>query len=266
MAVLSSKDLKKEMGTNIYIHPFKIENIKGNTINLTASEFAWSLSKDECICSDKRIIKIPPRDTALVYTKEALYVSNKIGGTYHSKVSMVSKGLGHIGTTLDPMYLGLSLIAIHNHTDKEVPLKVGSTFVSLMFHYLKTPTDNKKRHDNTPGQIELLKGKKTEEFEEWSEKHSWIKMQGELEKEMRKSSQYKELERQNYENQFHIHLLHNHPSIGYVAKSFLIGISIFIFAYIIKFYGLTGTNGYILLMIALISFLLPKLFSFIDHL
>ncbi|MDA0525204.1 hypothetical protein [Methanococcoides alaskense] len=266
MSVLSIKDLKKEIGKNIFIHPLKRENINDNTINLTASKFAWSVSTSHNICEDEKTIIIPENDTALIYTNEALYVSNKIGGTYHSKVSMVSKGLGHIGTTLDPMYLGLSLIAIHNHSGKPYKLKVGSTFVSLMFHYLNTPTDNKKRHDNTPGQIELLKEEELDKFNEWSEENNWIKMQGELESEMLNSIQYKELERQNYEDKFHINLLHNHPSVGYIAKSVLIGISIIIFVYVKNTYELTDTSSYILFMLALFTLLLPRAFSFIDNL
>ncbi len=34
--------------------------------------------------------------------EEAIWVSRRIGGTYHPRVSLVSKGLGHISTTLDP--------------------------------------------------------------------------------------------------------------------------------------------------------------------
>lgn len=40
MSVLSIEDIKKEIGKNIFIWPFNEDNIKGNSINLTASKFA----------------------------------------------------------------------------------------------------------------------------------------------------------------------------------------------------------------------------------
>jgi|GEM_PF-3321070 len=40
MSVLSIKDIRKEIGTNIFIYPLKIENIKANAINLTVCKFA----------------------------------------------------------------------------------------------------------------------------------------------------------------------------------------------------------------------------------
>jgi ABC-type multidrug transport system fused ATPase/permease subunit len=77
-------------------------------------------------------------------TKESLWVSGRIGGTFHSKVSLVSKGFSHISTTLDPGWYGPLLITIRNNTDKEMPIPVGATFVTLIFSTVKTPT--KSRH------------------------------------------------------------------------------------------------------------------------
>ncbi|MCX5964280.1 MAG: hypothetical protein NT070_14395 [Cyanobacteria bacterium] len=70
-----------------------------------------------------------------IETNESIWVSKKISGTYHSKVALVSKGLSHIGTTLDPEYVGCSLIAIHNHSNQDVSLTPEiDTFATLVFH------------------------------------------------------------------------------------------------------------------------------------
>lgn len=193
MSVLGVEDLYREIGKNIFIYPLKIDNIKANTINLTASEYAWSIKTKKNICKDQTKIVIEPNDTALIYTTEAIYVSKKIGGTYHSKVSLVSGGLGHIGTTLDPEYMGLSLIAVHNHSNSPYELKVGATFVSIMFHYLKTPTYTIS-HNNIPGQTKILQNyEDLSKFEEWAENHDWINEKRKLIRKMIESNEYKEM-------------------------------------------------------------------------
>jgi deoxycytidine triphosphate deaminase len=156
MSVLSNVDLENELisGKNIRIYPLNQENIKGSTYNLTASEYAWSLYSKKSLVQGNKII-IPPNDSALIVTKEVLWVSSKICGSYHSKVSVVSVGGGHIGTTLDPEWIGHSLITIHNH-NPEQPLKIGinDTFVSVMFHYLNKSSTIEQ--SNKPSQLNYL--------------------------------------------------------------------------------------------------------------
>lgn len=77
--------------------------------------------------------------TILIEIEEVLAVNNNIGGTYHSKVRLVSKGLGHIGTVVGPNFSGESLLAFHNISDQLIILKPGESFVSVIFYYLKTP-------------------------------------------------------------------------------------------------------------------------------
>lgn len=157
MSILSNEDILNELGKNIYVYPFVSDNIRGNTLNLTSSNMAWSIMQKESIVkviNEKRVIVIPPHDTALIETEETIYVSNKIGGTYHSRVSKVSLGLGHIGTTLDPGWIGPSLIALHNHLDIPVTINVGASIVSIIFHYLNTESTYK--NTNVSGQIKVL--------------------------------------------------------------------------------------------------------------
>ncbi|WP_253724369.1 hypothetical protein [Sporosarcina sp. HYO08] len=137
--LLSDIDVKKELvdGENIMIYPLDITKIKGSSINLTASKYAWRVSDKKSAVEGDKIV-VPPQDTVCVYTEESIWVSRRIGGTYHSKVSLVTKGLGHISTTLDPQWFGMSLIAINNPTCKPVEIYIGHTFVTVMLYYLKT--------------------------------------------------------------------------------------------------------------------------------
>ena len=156
MSVLSNVDLERELlkGKNIRIYPIIIDNIKGSTYNLTASDYAWSIiSKKSLVIGDKIII--PPNDSALIATREVIWTSPKIAGSYHSKVSIVSKGGGHIGTTLDPEWIGHSLITVHNHHPKDsLEIGVNKTFVSIMFHYLNKRSTAEQ--SNKPSQLDNL--------------------------------------------------------------------------------------------------------------
>lgn len=190
--MLSIVDLKKELGENIYVYPVHIESIKSNSIDLHISKFAWSLSTKKSIGDDNYIV-ISPNDTALIYTEESIYVSNKIGGSYHSKVTLVSKGAGHIGTTLDAQYIGCSIIAIHNHTNQNFELKVGSEFVTLQFWYLNSPDyENTPSHDNEPGHPRMLSGfDGVNLYIEWRDKNTWTTRKRDLYHKMIESEEYK---------------------------------------------------------------------------
>jgi len=163
MSSLSNRDFYNELGKNIFLYPFNAANIKEASINLSASEYAWNVDSEQRIklSQDKdrkfNTIVIPSNTPVLIMTLEAIYVTNKICGTYHSRVSMVSKGLGHISTTLDPGYYGASLISIINNAEKPIEIMVGEPIVSIMFSYVNKEAllDNNKR-PNPPHQNVII--------------------------------------------------------------------------------------------------------------
>ena len=134
--MLSDTDILNEIGINIYIYPFQKSNLKGASYNLTASALGWDIKNKKTIYDEvtKKLI-INPHSTALIETNEVIWVSSKAAGTYHSKVALVSKGLTHISTTLDPEYIGASLIAVHNLSDNPIELTPEvDTFTTLKLH------------------------------------------------------------------------------------------------------------------------------------
>lgn len=169
MSTLSNVDIENEIGKNIYIYPFSKDKLRGASYNLTASKLAWSLQTKESIYdAQQNKLIIPKRSTALVETDEAIWVSPKISGTYHSKVGLVSKGLYHIGTTLDPEYVGSSLIAVHNHSDQDVSLiPEQDTFATLVFQYVRS--ESSVRPGNDPGRPDVLRG-----YQLSAEEESWL--------------------------------------------------------------------------------------------
>jgi deoxycytidine triphosphate deaminase len=222
MTALSDQDIKRELGKNILIYPFRSKNIKNASYNLTASKLAWSLQTKTSIYQEDQSdnnkpgkLVIPPNTTALIETLETIWVSSRICGTYHSKVALVSKGLGHIGTTLDPEYIGLSLITVHNHSDKDIEIiPEQDTFVSLMFFYVKTGSSCSD--NNSPGRPEILNNYNLSSSElQWFDE-SFRKYPNELKDKLRLSSEYQNLKK---------------SSIHYFLASIVLGIilaSIFI--------------------------------------
>ena len=169
--MLSRRDIEKELGKGINVFPLRKDNIKENSINFTASTYAWTqgtatvhwlgddkftvanVSKsratrtftagNKCVFyTDKsrttQYILLLPHVTTLVETDEVIGVESYIGGALHSKVGIAAKGIGHIGTMLGPGYSGHLMISLHNITDDVIAIRVGSTFVSLSFDYLTT--------------------------------------------------------------------------------------------------------------------------------
>ncbi|MGU8864387.1 dCTP deaminase domain-containing protein, partial [Clostridium perfringens] len=154
------------------------KNLKENSINLSASKYAWSMKKGKVFSdkegnlynenknnnlreiniyrgknSVKRIGKkeyiiLLPSSTTLIETKEVIAIDNYIGGTYHSKVGIVSLGIGHIGTMVGPNFCGHSLIAIHNVSDYPLKIDIEDTVVSVIFYYLKTPINSSNATQN----------------------------------------------------------------------------------------------------------------------
>lgn len=175
--MLSKTDIYNELGKGISIYPLDIDNIKENSVNLSASEYAWtfcggivyydetekhldnmfSIEYSEKRCKKKEIkskekavidilgkkyIILFPNSTTIIETNETIAIGDNIGGTYHSKVGCVSRGIGYISTMVGPNFCGDSLVALHNPTNEIIALKCGDTFVSVIFYYLKTKYSN----------------------------------------------------------------------------------------------------------------------------
>jgi len=114
------------------------------------------------------VYELPAENTILILTKESLWVSKRLGGSFHSKVSLVSQGLSSISTTLDPNWFGPLLIAVHNYNKYSFPLKDGQSFVTLQFEKVSTPTTTK------PGKpshrLDIIKGLLTRQLPKTEEK------------------------------------------------------------------------------------------------
>lgn len=225
--MLSEKDINRELGKGINIYPFNSDNIKENSINLSSSNYCWSMTKGKCYfdtegqlfttnnknnslkeiqcqkgknCVKKinniEYIILLPYSTTLIETKEVIGIDNYIGGTCHSKVGIISQGIGDIETMFGPNFCGHFLISLHNSTNRPKKIEVGKTIVSLVFHYLDTPID---RDNSTIGaHIDkmsslgiVLSPSETEELTT-----DWKRNLGDIRSKMKESKEYKDHEKQ----------------------------------------------------------------------
>lgn len=129
----------------IYISPFCKENLTAAGYNLQISDIIISTKTGLPLKIDssgqKRYVDVPANDTVLITTVESIFVGPQIMGTFHSRVSIVSKGFGHISTTLDPTWCGPLLIALNNPSNKkkrfEISDSIGAnSFATLVFYRL----------------------------------------------------------------------------------------------------------------------------------
>lgn len=224
--MLGYDDIISSLGKDISVYPFHERYIKGDALNLSASEFAWSLSEGEFWIDEdgvpfinqsksisnanhyfikekadavveyngKKYIVVLPQGTTLIETNEIIAVSNKIGGCYHSKVSIVSKGLCHIGTYLEPNYCGHSLVSIQNSGKNVILLLVGEVFTAITFFELNTAVPKSLKGANG-SRFEILVqcGIHVSEEAKVYLSEQWKNNPDEISRKMQESSEYRQL-------------------------------------------------------------------------
>lgn len=229
LLLLSNNDIKRELikAKNISVHPLIVENIKGSSINLTASAHAWDIETKETVVQDKKIV-IKGYSTVAIFTQEAVWVSRRVGGTYHPRVSLVAKGLSNISTTLDPQWYGLSLVTLSNTSTKDIVLRVGEAFVSIMLYYLNSPA-TKGIIDNQASRPDLYsKFNLTDEDEEFLSQQ-WHRNYHGILQHMKRSESYQYLVKDKTKFRRDASTFLAHPLVSGVLSGIIVGIVILLF-------------------------------------
>lgn len=167
---LSDSSIRKLLDKDIVICNYAEDNLTDIGYNLTPTDFIFSINSNLLVeiklSKSEKYCYIEPHDTVLIITRESIWVSESIAGTFHSKVKMVSKGFGHVSTTLDPFWEGPLLISINNPTNKRLKFVIQEdkkdgrglqyrSFVTLVFY--KMADKCMKKHDNPSGRLDILK-------------------------------------------------------------------------------------------------------------
>lgn len=166
--MLSRDDIRLALAEgHLKIFPFEPKNLTGIGYNLSTTDFAFSINQGILLTIHRKItdsgveryVTIPANDTVLFFSKEYIEVDHTLAGTFHSKVSRVSEGLGHISTTLDATWKGQLLISVNNPTSKGIKFdldKSGGNIMTMLLHKLDSSVTGDNIHDNNKGRCELL--------------------------------------------------------------------------------------------------------------
>lgn len=167
MSIFSDVDIRKALGNDIVIEPFTESSLTPIGYDFTVGEYIYSLEHG-LIEPQNGSFEIPPHSTVQILTRESLWVSGRIGGTFHSKVSLVSRGMSHISTTLDPGWYGPLLITLRNNMSTSQRIKTTDAFVTLIFFKLTTPTTTK--HNKPESRRDILVSQLNNQTEQYIEK------------------------------------------------------------------------------------------------
>lgn len=166
---MNDREIRKALDEEeLVICPYQDKNLTPVGYNLTFSRFIISLHKRVFVRLHKEgnewCFYLKPKETVLVLTMESIWVSKYIGGTFHSKVSLVTYGLGHVSTTLDPGWQGQLLVPLNNPTGDKIRIVVATqtpdqkmeyrTFITMVLFRSETPAI--QTVDNETARIELL--------------------------------------------------------------------------------------------------------------
>lgn len=166
---MNDREIRKALDEEeLVICPYQDKNLTPVGYNLTFSRFIISLHRKAFVRLHKEgnewCFYLKPKETVLVLTMESIWVSKYIGGTFHSKVGLVTYGLGHISTTLDPGWQGQLLVPLNNPTGDKIRIVVATqtqdqkmeyqTFITMVLFRSETPAIQPA--DNETARIELL--------------------------------------------------------------------------------------------------------------
>jgi deoxycytidine triphosphate deaminase len=153
-------------GFNFSFTPFLVSLEKKDVIPIYEEDFlAETKGYVSEVCFD-----LDGGDTALALTRESIWVSGSIAGTFHSKVRFVAEGFSHVSTTLDPGWQGQLLITVHNPSKNKKRVVIGKrpapdkedeikeieymSFITLCLYKLCTPATCSS--DNTYARLDTI--------------------------------------------------------------------------------------------------------------
>lgn len=147
---------------------FKEANCNGVYYDLRVGHKAKMLkSQKEVEISEKEPLQILPLECVNIRTEEEIVKDNIHFGRIYSKTGLVSQGISHISTTIDPGFNGPLWITVCNHGYKTVKLNRGQVLCKLEFSRLIQSPEKIYGRDYGHHQDALERPPVTETVEEW---------------------------------------------------------------------------------------------------
>jgi deoxycytidine triphosphate deaminase len=202
MSILSEREIISELGRGILFYPLKENSIKPCSLCLTASEYAYAIRRQKCleVKQDKqgKFFLLPPNDTILIWTDESIWLSQYFCATLHSRVEIVSLGIGHIGTRINPSWIGVLCIPFNNYFNKPVRIDIQNSqkpIAYLIIHKLRNKSSTTSNIDRS-GRLDIIALKpKSDKIIKWlvNPENLWMTDREKLKQVLEKTKQYKEI-------------------------------------------------------------------------
>lgn len=161
--MLSDVGIRRALDKDIVIVPFDKDLLTATGYDFTVGDLVIPIEQEPLEPTADNIFHIPPKTTVRILTREAVWISARIGGTFHSKVALVTKGFAPVSGVLHPHWQGPLLMTMRNNTDSVLPLRVGERFTQLVFYRLSAPTQTR-----LPANFAYRKDLLMREFESYS--------------------------------------------------------------------------------------------------
>lgn len=166
----------REQLSDLIIAPFDPAHAKGVGYNLSLSEMIYSITRSRLvpICRDAQetYFYLRPNETILALSYEYIKVTDRIAGSFHSRVRMTAQGVGSTSTTLDPGWKGMLLFSLNNPTKKKIKIVLSTRIdgtirpnpvITLITWWLPKPDGSEAdaadpltlRLDNPPMRIDI---------------------------------------------------------------------------------------------------------------
>ena len=170
--MFSDDDIKKAIEQRDLVIDPLVGNITSAGYDASVGDLAYIVQKNKRVdIKTAGKLSIPSRCTALIGTAESIKMSKDLIGFVVSKVSLCSKGLSHISTSLDPGWEGPLLVPVHNWDDRPITISHGETFCTLMFD--KVHSTSKEPHNKPPYRTDITKYIDKIEQERAERRHKW---------------------------------------------------------------------------------------------
>ena len=127
--IFSDIDIRMAQGDTLIIEPFEEKNVTAVGYDVSVGNFVYVLGQG-LLSPSNGVYRVPSGATIQILTKETMWLSSKLAATIHSRVLLVSRGLAHISTTIDPSWAGPLLITTTNLSKTELALPEHGTFAT----------------------------------------------------------------------------------------------------------------------------------------
>lgn len=140
MRIIAAEELKSLSKAQTLIVPFFEENLTPVGLDLTLGGECINSTVGESVNLDKgEILEIQHGDYVHVVTQERISMPSSWFGMIFAKVSLAMKGLTHLGTKIDPGFVGHLILTFRNDAHTVIRLKKGDKICNVAFFEIPDP-------------------------------------------------------------------------------------------------------------------------------